>query len=132
MEFFASLDLPWTAEALQRDVDIAALPALCASIDTLLDVDGDRGRIYCVWGEFEVRRELIRGGLRFSLTTCPNALAWTITTGLPPEPGHTVIHCTINRTRQEPDFVESIERFVADWRDGLRARASGPRIARRP
>ncbi|MFA7095351.1 MAG: hypothetical protein WC383_02570 [Gammaproteobacteria bacterium] len=119
MEFFAEIDFAVDEAALQRLLTIERLPQLCASIDSVLEDGGEQGRIYCVWGEFPVRREPIRGGARFTLPTCPNALAWTVTTGLPPAPGRVVIHCTINRREHDPDFIESIETFVQDWRQGL-------------
>lgn len=85
----------------------------------MLGQDGERGEIYGLWGQFRVHRELIRGGVRFSLPDCPNALSWTVTTGLPPEPASTVIHCTIKRRDHEPDFVESIELFVDALAEGI-------------
>jgi hypothetical protein len=42
-------------------------------------------------------------------------LAWTVTA----EPEGVLVHCTINRTEHDPDFIESIETFVEDWRAGL-------------
>lgn len=119
MEFFATARIAADAESLQRELTVARLPHWCASIDTVLEQAGDRGRIYCVWGEFAVHREAIRGGLRFTLPGCPNALAWTVTTGLPPDPEVVVVHCTINRPDHDPDFIETIETFVDDWRVGL-------------
>ncbi|MFO8004637.1 hypothetical protein [Thioalkalivibrio sp.] len=119
MEFFARASLATDPETLQRELGIEHLAHWCDSIDAVLEEAGDRGRIYCVWGEFAVTRDVIRGGVRFSLPGCPNALAWTITTGLPPEPEAVVIHCTINRREHDPDFIETIEAFVDDWRRGL-------------
>ncbi len=119
MEFFATARVAATADLLQRQLTVQGLPGLCASIDTVLEHAGDRGRIYCVWGEFAVQRDAIRGGVRFTLPGCPNALAWTVTTGLPPDPQAVVIHCTINRPDHDPDFIETIETFVDDWREGL-------------
>ncbi len=119
MEFFATARIGADADLLKSQVTLERLPEWCASIDTVLEQAGDSGRIYCVWGEFAVHRETIRGGLRFTLPGCPNALAWTITTGLPPEPDAVVIHCTINRRQHDPDFIETIEAFVDDWRRGL-------------
>lgn len=121
MEFFAIADVASDEACLQRRLDIPALPRLCASIDTVLAHAGDTGRIYCLWGEFTVRREPVRGGVRFTLPECPNALAWTVTTGFAPAPEQVVVHCTINRTEHAADFIESIEMFVADWRQGLEA-----------
>lgn len=121
MEFFATVPTGPDAGVLQRQVTVERLPDWCASIDTVLELSDESGRIYCVWGEFTVSRETIRGGVRFSLPGCPNALAWTITTGLPPDPDAVVIHCTINRREHDPDFIETIEEFVGDWRQGLEA-----------
>ncbi len=122
MEFYAFADKRIDADTLQARLDIRSLPAYCASISRLLSHDGDRGEIYCTWGQFIVHREPIRGGVRFSLPNCPNALAWTITTGFPPAPDKIVIHCTINRREHDPDFIASIEKFVDDWREGFTAR----------
>ncbi|RCX28290.1 hypothetical protein [Thioalbus denitrificans] len=117
MEFYADVPVTASAEAIQARVVIPALPRLCASVDTVIEHAGERGRIYCLWGEFTVERQLIRQGVRFALPGCPNALAWTITG----EEGGVRVHCTINRPRHEPDFIESIEAFVADWAAGLGA-----------
>ena len=122
MEFYAFADKHIDVDTLQARLDIRSLPTYCASISQLLSHDGDHGEIYCAWGQFIVRRELIRGGVRFTLPKCPNALAWTITTGFPPEPDKIVIHCTINRREHDPDFIASIEKFVDDWREGLSTR----------
>lgn len=121
MEFFAVVDKHIDANALRARLDIASLPSLCASISRVLSHDGDRGEIYCTWGQFIVHREPIRGGVRFTLPTCPNTLAWTVTTGIPPAPEKIVIHCTINRREHDPDFIITIEQFVQDWRCGLAA-----------
>lgn len=50
-----------------------------------------------MWGEFTLRRDHIMGGARFSMLDCPNALAWTFTTGYPPDRDKLVVHLTINR-----------------------------------
>jgi hypothetical protein len=119
MEFFATLPAHITAVELQDALDIPALPSLCRSIDTVLACEGDHGRIYCVWGEFDLARTTIQGGVRFTLMNCINAVTWSLTTGLPPDPDALVIHLTINRTEQDDDFVESLEQFAADWREGM-------------
>jgi len=119
MEFISTTILPATPADLQRRLTIDALPRWCASIEKVLRDDITHGEIYCVWGAFDTNREIIRNGVRFSLASCPMAFQWTITTGHQPNPAHTVIHCTINRTEQDPDFVESVHKFVADWKSGL-------------
>ncbi len=117
MEFFASADGHLSADALQARITGPRLAELCDSIDRVLQWSDaqDAGEVYCLWGQFEVRRECIRDGVRFTLPGCPNALAWTITA----TPEGTLIHCTINRSDHEPDFIASIEDFVADWAQGL-------------
>jgi len=56
----------------------------------------------------------IKGGLRFYLEECPNALAWTVTTGYPPAREAVVLHLTINRQRKQPQFVDEINEFLDD------------------
>ena len=119
MEFFAVARVPVSAEALQERLTVAALPELCASVDRVLEDRGTAGLIFCVWGQYQVQREAIAGGVRFTLPECPNALAWTVTTGHPPDPAATVVHCTIARREHDPDFVETLEAFVEHWREGL-------------
>lgn len=122
MEFFAHACVPASGALLQERLTISSLPDFCASVDRVLGQDGDdAGTVWCVWGEYRVHREPINGGLRFTLPDCPNALAWTVTTGHPPDPATVVVHCTIARPEHDPDFIESIEQFVVDWRRGLEA-----------
>ncbi|MCW8903615.1 hypothetical protein [Sedimenticola sp.] len=115
MEFYRQLKSDLGTTRLQELIVLGRLPQLCASIDTLLEQQGEQGRIYCVWGTFTVNREEIRDGVRFTLPACPNALAWTITV----EQENITIHCTINRSEHDPDFVASIDQFAEDWRIGL-------------
>jgi len=119
MEFFRECTTGVDAAVLQQALTIADLPRYCTEIDKVMRAEGDDGEIYCLWGGFRVRRDRINGGVRFSLVDCPNALAWTVTTGLPPHPGQLVIHCTINRRGHEPDFIDSIELFLDAWAEGL-------------
>ena len=121
MEFFRELDSGLDVAALQRRLTIEHLPQYCREIDRVLSVAGDHGEIYCLWGQFKVHRECIKGGVRFTQPGCPNAITWTVTTSLTPVPELTVIHCTINRREHEPDFVESIELFADALADGLKA-----------
>jgi hypothetical protein len=118
VEFFTVAGVSTTEDWLQAQITIAKLPDFCYTIAVIAGTE-ERGRIDTVWGKFEVTRQAIKGGVRLTLTTCPNALAWTITTGYPPIPEQEVIHCTINRTAQSQDFIESIKEFVADWQAGL-------------
>ena len=119
MEFMEIADVRRDERVLQN-ITVHDLSRFCEDIDEVLHAEDDnRASVYCVWGEFVVERQLINGGLRFSLPGCPNAFAWTITTGHDPAPGKVVVHGTINRPDHDPDFVESIEEFLAAWKMGL-------------
>lgn len=120
MEFFSLATVRMSSSDLQRHVNIDNLSEWCASIDRVLSVQDERGDIYCVWGEFRVHRELIHDGVRFTLPNCKNAVQWTISPN-PENSAQVMVHCTINRPSQDADFVESLETFVNDWRDGLEA-----------
>jgi hypothetical protein len=119
MEFFAIADVTTQPKVLQK-LSIAELNQYCSEIDKVLQVvNENHAEIYCLWGKFTVHKQLINGGIRFSMPDCPNALAWTITTGFPPATDKIVIHCTINRTEHDADFIESIEAFLHGWKLGL-------------
>ena len=117
MEFFSEVPVRPDPDTIRQQLVIDKLPALCDSIDTVLADQGDSGRIYCLWGEFDIRREEIRNGVRFSLSSCPNALAWTITRD--DDEQDLTLHCTINTHAPDGDFIESIELFLDDWARGL-------------
>ena len=121
MEFFAAAIIPASVADLQQRLTIGELPRWCASIEQVLSDAKTSGEIYCVWGTFHAQREELRQGVRFSLPHCPNALQWTVTTGHAPDPRHTTIHATINRTEHDADFIDSIRQFVEDWKAGLEA-----------
>lgn len=117
MEFYEELPANgFDNSALQQHLSIHNLPRLCRSIETVIYDNQTSGVIYCLWGQYEINREQLKSGVRFSLPTCPNALAWTITLT------HDVItvHCTINKKNHDEDFIASIYKFMADWVEGLR------------
>ena len=119
MEFFANANIETDPETLQ-ELTVRKLNQFCADIDKVLHIESDNSAdVYCVWGKYTVHRQPINGGVRFSIPDCPNALAWTITTGHEPEPGKVVIHSTINRTEHDADFIESIQSFIQSWKVGL-------------
>lgn len=119
MEFFATLKTSATQQDLQQQLRIKMLPRFCASIYEVLGDKGERGEISMVWGLFDVQRECIRGGVRFTLPDCLNGVAWTVTVNLADGDDEVMIHCTINCRQQDADFVESLEEFVQGWRLGL-------------
>jgi hypothetical protein len=118
MEFFAYASVRMSTSDIQRHININNLPEWCASIEKVLSVQDDRGDIYCVWGELRVHRELIHDGVRFTLSTCKNAVQWTLSPN-PTNPAEVMVHCTINRAEEGEEFVESLQDFVTDWRAGI-------------
>jgi len=122
MEFFDTTLIPTSVVELQRRLTISELPRWCASIEKVLSDAKTSGEIFCVWGTFHVQREDLCNGVRFTFPGCPNAFQWTVTTGQAPNPQHTVIHLTINRSEHDQDFIDSIQQFVADWKRGLETR----------
>ncbi|MDT8281767.1 MAG: hypothetical protein RQ982_03025, partial [Gammaproteobacteria bacterium] len=114
MEFFSEIEnIGLNKNSLKERLSIDQLPVLCRSIDSVILDKKNSGIIYCVWGEFEVNREQLDNGIRFSLPHCPNALAWTITTD--EETNTITIHCTINKKNHDAEFIETIKQFVDDW-----------------
>ena len=118
MEFFKIVNIKATEKTIQEELTLGKLDAYCESIFALED-NAEVSLTGGMWGEFLVRRDLIKGGVRFSMLNCPNALAWTITTGYPPAREKIVIHLTINRERKQKEFVDEIHSFLEDLRKGL-------------
>ncbi len=118
MEFFAIAQAGLDEQAIQEQITVESMEDYCDTI-AVLESDGEMGEIDTVWGGFPVQRQKIRGGVRFALLTCPNALTWTITSGFPPAPDGVVVHGTINRTEQSEEFAASVAEFIEDWRLGL-------------
>lgn len=118
MEFFAEIPVQEPdRDQLVASLTVSRLSEFCSSISSVLSAEGDRGEIYCVWGQFKVKRDELVDGLRFTLPHCPNALSWTITTD--EEDELVVVHCTINKRSHDADFIDSLEDFVSDWAEGL-------------
>ena len=121
MEFYAEIKNPGLdVSRLKQRLAIKHLPQLSKSIDTIISDEKDKGVIYCLWGQFEINREEIRYGVRFTLPHCPNALACSITID-DTNNDIIVIHCSINKKQHDEDFIDSIHQFVSDWAEGLQA-----------
>jgi len=118
VEFFQEIEhADLNIEELRHLLSIKNLPSLCDSINTVFSDNGNEGEIYSVWGQFNINREIIIHGVRFSLVNCPHAFAWTITYHAPRN--KVVIHCTTDKTEHEQDFIDSINQFTKDWANGL-------------
>ncbi|MEX1383578.1 hypothetical protein [Lutibacter sp.] len=114
MEFFRIIKVKTTEKSIQDKLTIANLESISNELFVIGDQNTTEAEIGSIWGEFTLTRSLIRGGMRFALEECPNALAWTITTGIKPDPDAIVIHLTINRKAQTADFIKEIEAFLDD------------------
>ena len=118
MEFFQEIETSnLDVNDLKSLLTIKNLPDLCDSISTIIKDNGDEGEIYCVWGQFALKREPIVHGIRFTLNTCPHAFAWTVT--YHEARNKIVVHCTIDKTEHEQDFIDSIDQFTKEWTAGL-------------
>lgn len=119
MEFFKLLDIKTSERDLHSQLTLENLDIYCNDLLPLEKVESDKVQIGGIWGEFTLLHQTIAGGVRFALKECPNALTWTITTGLPPEKEKVVIHLTINRKERESEFIEEIEDFMEDIKQGV-------------
>ncbi len=120
MEFFKIIDVSTSEEQIHKKLVLRELENFCESIFPL-DDGKDICKIGGMWGEFTLRRDPIMGGVRFAMLDCPNALAWTITTGYPPAREKVVIHLTINRERKQDEFIDEIKEFLSDLDSGLKS-----------
>ncbi len=114
MEFFRILTLETSETELQEKLVLSQLEAYSTLFFPIGELHSNQVEIGGLWGEFTLVRSEIKGGLRFALKECPNALCWTLTTGYPPKRDALIIHLTINRQQKKPDFLEEIEDFLDD------------------
>lgn len=118
MEFFRIIDKQVTENQLQEQITPNSVADFTESMMFLEDFNNNFKGL-TLWGEFLISFDSIKGGVRFTLLDCPNALSWTITTGFPPEREKIVLHCTINRTNKPKEFIEEIDDFLDEWEAGL-------------
>ncbi len=118
MEFFRVINKQVTEANLQKNITPETLEKFT---ETMFKITNNSPNFTgaTLWGEFEISYSKINGGVRFALVSCPNALAWTITTGFPPERNKIVLHCTINRTQKPAEFVKEITDFLNEWETGI-------------
>ncbi|WP_291104452.1 MULTISPECIES: hypothetical protein [unclassified Flavobacterium] len=118
MEFFKIINVQTTENQLHELLSFENFNSLNESL-FILDYDNNSVNIGGVWGEFTLSRDQIRGGVRFALVECPNALTWTITTGYLPAKEQIVLHLTINRMEIDQNFIDELNEFIDDWEQGL-------------
>ena len=119
MEYFRTIKARTSEAFIQQSLKLSKLEEISNEIFNLDKPDNNVSNIGGIWGEFTLFRSEIKGGIRFALLECPNALCWTITTGYPPAPASIVVHLTINREAITPEFNEEIEEFLSDHCDCL-------------
>ena len=104
MEFFRKITLKTTEEQIQNSLTLSNLSEISNEIFNLNDPNDQVANIGGIWGEFTLIRSEIRGGIRFALLECPNALCWTITAGFPPDTESVIIHLTINQQKRNQPY----------------------------
>lgn len=114
MEFFKIVNANTTEAELRELLKLEHLENYSSELISLGLPKDHHMPIGGIWGEFNLSRQEIKGGVRFSLVECPNALAWTVTTGYLPAKDDVVIHLTINRLTKEDQFLEEIQEFLED------------------
>ncbi len=118
MEFFRIIDKQVSEEIIQQKITPENLELFTESMFLLEKVENNFSGA-TLWGEFLISYDQIKGGIRFALLDCPNALQWTITTGFSPERTKILIHATINRTQKPLEFIEEVNEFLDEWETGL-------------
>jgi hypothetical protein len=114
MEFFRTIDIRTDEQKIKKTLVFEGLELMSSELFLLEALNDSKAKIGSLWGEFTLARQDIKGGLRFSLLECPNALTWTITTGYEPAPDAIIIHLTINRIEKDQEFLEEIKEFLDD------------------
>ena len=120
MEFFRTINSRTDEQKIKNTLDFKHLELMSSQLFLLEPLNEHLAKIGSLWGEFTLTRQEIKGGLRFSLLECPNALAWTITTGYEPASDCVIVHLTINRTEKDEDFLEEIKDFLDDHSELLK------------
>lgn len=121
MEFFRIVDVQTTEKELQERITPETVEEFTETME-LLEYIGENFTSFTVFGDvFTLSYDPIKGGVRFALLDCPNALTMTITTGFPPERDKVIIHSTINRTQKQNEFLEDLQEMLDEWEAGILA-----------
>jgi len=118
MEFFKIIEKQTSEENIQEKITPQNLENFTESMFLLEQLENDFIGA-TLWGEFLISYDKIKGGVRFALLDCPNALQWTITADFSAERNKIVLHATINQIQKPDEFIEEIEEFLMEWEAGL-------------
>lgn len=120
MEFFEIAEVCTSAEGIRKIVTIETLPEWCDEVESV-DIEEELGRViyFLQWGRYHIKCAEVMGGVRFWVPDCPNALAWTITTGYPPHPDMIVLHATFNRLTHSEEFISATKSLLKACKNGL-------------
>ncbi|WP_298365032.1 hypothetical protein [uncultured Lutibacter sp.] len=118
MEYFKVIEKTTCENILQEKINPQTLDLFTESM-LFLEGNSTEFNGLTLWGEFQISYAKIKGGVRFTLLDCPNALAWTITTGYPPNKEAIILHVTINRIQKPQEFIEELDDFIKEWEEGL-------------
>lgn len=120
MEFFEFSNVITTADGIRKILTVDRLPEFCVEIESIDESEGSGRVIYFrQWGRYHIRCDEVMGGVRFWIPDCPNALAWTITTGYPPYPNQIVLHATFNRPTHSEEFIHATKALLMACKKGL-------------
>jgi hypothetical protein len=115
LEFHKEVAVAIPVSQLQGDLSLLKLPDWCSSIAKVIAKEGNRAVVHSDWGPLHVHRELIRTGVRFSVTDDPLALQWTVTSN-----GEVVtIHITVNALRCSHEMYLRLQAFLSCWESGV-------------
>ena len=120
MEFFRVIEVKTQESEIQKRFDFHNLESMSNELFLLEIINKNEAHIGSLCGEFTLQRTVIKGGLRFALLECPNALVWTITIGYDNDEGSVMIHATINRKEKNQEFIDEIEEFLDDHSELLK------------
>jgi len=119
MEFFKIINAETNEQEIQTKINLSTLNLFLSDMFVLESASENSAHIGSRWGEFTLKYDKIKGGIRFYLVECPNALVWTITTDYPPEQAKIVFHLTINRINKEQEFIDELNEFIEEWQVGI-------------
>ena len=119
MEFYAIANAHMSPTDLQRYIRIKNLPQWCASIENVSTHSAGRGTMCWAGDDNAVHQEVVLNGIHFNLPGSVDVMQWSITVEPDSRNGRVTIHCTVNQSELEPEYINQLQQFVEDWKTGL-------------